>query len=96
MAVGKTTPKQKASSTRAKTATKPRSKSAPKTKTTQPSKVTSFRLCRETEKFFSAKITDQTIYWSIFAIFVLVVGLKVLLVSIDTNEVINELANELL
>lgn len=61
-----------------KPATTKSTSSAPKTKA-----LTSFRLSKDTQSFISTRITLQTIYWSILAIFILVVGIYILNVQLS-------------
>lgn len=81
-----------ASTARKKPAAKAPTKTARK-KT--PAKMQSFRLSRESEQFISTKITTQTVYWSILAIAILILGFKVLDAQLETLEALNQLAQQI-
>lgn len=51
----------------------------------------SFKLCRESAPFVSLKITDQTVYWSILLVMVLVLALWVLQIQIDISNILNSI-----
>lgn len=52
----------------------------------------SFRLCRETENFISVRFTRQTIYWTIIAAALLIVGLMSLNAQINIMQTLNEMS----
>lgn len=87
----KTTPATKAKSAPAK---KPAAKKS-STKATKPAPIQSFKLSKESEKFISARITMQTVYWFIIGLAILAMGLVVLKAQLDILETLNEISNGL-
>jgi hypothetical protein len=49
----------------------------------------SFKLAKEPAPFMSFKITDQTVYWSILLILILILALWVLNIQINISNVLN-------
>lgn len=79
---------RKPATTTKKTAPKPKKAAATKakkttSKTKSPAPLQSFRLSQETQKFVSSNITRQTVYWTILAIFILVIGIYVVMIQLD-------------
>ncbi len=70
--------------------TPPKSKSVAKKKATQPQLV-SFRLSKDSTPFNVFKITEQTIYWGILLIYVLLLSLWILRIQIDTLLIIDRI-----
>lgn len=85
--------KKQAAKTTKKTTSKPAAKKSTAKAKSIP--VQSFRLTRETEKFISSRITIQTVYWFIFALAVLAMGLVVLKAQLDILDTLNEISNGL-
>jgi len=54
-------------------------------------KIKSFKISKETKPFVSYKITDQTIYWSILLILILVVCLWILQIQINISDMIDSI-----
>lgn len=69
----------------AKKATK--RKTAPK-KVKRVAPLKSFKLCKETAPFVSFRVTDQTVYWSILLILILILDLWVLRIQINISDVL--------
>ena len=85
----KTSPKK---TTAKKVAAAPAKKPASKktsTKAASAPRTESFRLSRESQSFISSRITLQTVYWSILAIVILIVGLFILNVQLDILETLD-------
>lgn len=95
MATKKPTTKKTAVKTPAKKA--PTKKPAAKKSAAKTAKTTdknrSFRVSSD-EKFFTPRVTLQTVYWSIFAIAVLLLFIWVLNVQLDIIEQLDRIANE--
>lgn len=88
----KTTAKPAVKKTAAKApAKKATAKKSPSTKA-KPQVVQSFRVSRETENFISSRITMQTIYWAVFAITILVVGVLILNAQLEIIDTLNQLS----
>ena len=51
----------------------------------------SFKVCKEPTPFVTFRITDQTVYWSILLIFILVLALWVLQIQINISDVLNQI-----
>lgn len=93
---------KKTSTTRKTTATKatavkkptraPAHKTSANKKTSAKEPVRSFRLSRETENFISMRITRQTVYWTILAGVLLVVGLLILQSQLSILETLNQIS----
>ena len=96
MAVAKpSTTKKKAAPKKA--AAKTTVKKAPVKKTTtkksaKPTEVKSFRLSRESQKFISVRFTRQTVYWTIIAAALLIVGLMSLQAQINILQTLDEIS----
>ena len=56
----------------------------PKNKKINKSPYRSFVLCKEEEDFITFRVTKQTIYWSIFLIYMLLISLWVLNAQLST------------
>ena len=54
-------------------------------------KLASFKVAKEHTPFVSFKITDQTVYWSILLILILILGLWVLQIQINISDVLNQI-----
>jgi hypothetical protein len=50
-----------------------------------------FRMSEENDPFLSFRITDQTIYWSVLLILVLVLSIWILNVQLDTLRIIDSI-----
>lgn len=50
----------------------------------------SFRLSKEPTPFVSFRVTDQTIYWSILLILILILALWVLQLQINLSDILNQ------
>ncbi len=86
----KTSPKKTAAKkVAAAPAKKPASKKTSTTKAAPAPRTESFRLSRESQSFISSRITLQTVYWSILAIVILIVGLFILNVQLDILETLD-------
>lgn len=48
----------------------------------------SFKICKESMPFVSFNITDQTFYWSILLIFILILDLWVLKIQINISDIL--------
>jgi hypothetical protein len=62
-------------------------KSAPKK--AKKAQLESFQVGNEPKPFNTFKITDQTVYWSILLILILILALWILQIQINTTDVIN-------
>jgi len=51
----------------------------------------SFKVARESAPFVSFRITDQTVYWSILLIMILVLALWVLQIQVDISEILDNI-----
>ena len=51
--------------------------------------VKSFKLSKEKYPFITFKITDQTFYWSVLLILVLLLGLWVVKIQINISDILN-------
>ncbi len=60
-------------------------------KITRPVKTKPFHVAKETNPFLSLYVTRQTIYWSILAVYILVLSVWVLKIQVDTLDIINKL-----
>ena len=49
----------------------------------------SFQVSNERSPFVTFKITNQTIYWSVLAVYILVLSIWVLKIQLDTLNIIN-------
>jgi hypothetical protein len=82
-----------------KPAAKTTPKAAPKKRTTtkrataKVAKPVSFRLSRESQSFISTRITTQTVYWSILAIVILVLGIYVINIQLDILRTLQDLSD---
>lgn len=87
----------KPSTTKKKVAAKTTAKKAPAKKTTakknaKPAEVKSFRLSRESQRFLSVRFTRQTVYWTIIAAALLIVGLMSLQAQINILQTLDEMS----
>ena len=62
-------------------------RSAPK----KAAKLESFKLSKETAPFISFRVTEQTVYWSILLILILVLALWILQLQIDVTDILNNI-----
>lgn len=53
--------------------------------------VESFKLSPETSPFVSFRITDQTVYWSILLILILVLALWVLQIQVNISDILDSI-----
>ena len=51
----------------------------------------SFKVSKETAPFVSFRVTDQTVYWSILLILILVLALWILNIQININDLLNSM-----
>ena len=51
----------------------------------------SFQMSKERSPFITFRVTNQTIYWSTLAIYILVLSIWVLNIQLDTLEIINKI-----
>ena len=64
-------------------------KSTPKkVKKNKKVKLESFKVSNEPKPFNTFRVTDQTIYWSILSIIILILALWILQIQIDINNII--------
>lgn len=49
----------------------------------------SFKVSKETSPFMTFKITDQTVYWSILLILILILALWILNIQINISNLLN-------
>jgi hypothetical protein len=54
-------------------------------------KLESFQACNETAPFISLRVTEQTVYWSVLLVYVLVLSLWILNIQLQTLEIINSI-----
>ena len=89
----KAAPKKIAAKTTAKKAPikKPVAKKSA-AKSAKPAEVKSFRLSRESQKFISVRFTRQTVYWTIIAVALLIVGLMSLQAQINILQTLDEMS----
>ena len=84
-------------STSKKSTAKPSSKKAPvkpRTKTSirkKPQQARSFKLAKETQPFVSFSATRQTVYWAIFAFAVLLLGLWLIRINVQVQELYDQI-----
>ena len=88
----KTTAKPAAKKTVAKAPAKKTTAKKTAAKKAKQSEVQSFRVSRETENFISSRITMQTVYWAIFAIAILAVGVLILNAQLEIIDTLNQLS----
>jgi len=56
-----------------------------------PKALKSFKVVKDTRPFVSFRVTDQTVYWSILLIMILVLALWVLQIQINITDTINSI-----
>lgn len=91
MATAKSTAKKPAAK---KTASKKASAHATKAASKKPEHTQSLRLTKESQSFISSRITLQTVYWSILAIFILVIGVYILNVQLDILNTLEQIQQD--
>ncbi len=52
----------------------------------------SFQVTKERSPFVTFRITNQTIYWSVLAVYILVLSIWVLKIQMDTLDIINKIS----
>lgn len=52
-------------------------------------KLESFKVCKETLPFVSFQITEQTVYWSVLLMLILVLALWSLQIQVNISDILN-------
>ena len=53
----------------------------------------SFKVSKEVSPFVSLRITDQTVYWSILLILILVLALWILQIQLNISDILDSIKN---
>ncbi len=56
-------------------------------------KLESFKVAKDTKPFVSYRITEQTVYWSILLILILILSLWVLNIQINISDLLDSIKN---
>jgi len=66
-------------------------KTAKKATPKKSAKMESFKLAKEPTPFVSFRVTEQTIYWSILLILILVLALWILQLQVDVSDILDNI-----
>lgn len=93
----KTTTKKKPATKRAPS--RKTSRTTVRTKRATSKRYKSFKVTRDHKNFFTFKFTDQTVYWLVFTLAILALGLWIVNLQLKVNEIydkidLNNYANE--
>lgn len=91
MATKKTAPKKAATKSAKRAPSKPASKTSVRRVKSQKSEVKSFRPAPLQEPFFTFRISHQTLYWTILAVIVLVLGIWVIDINMKVQEIYDQI-----